>query len=461
MLSEHRPRVGDFIDSDVLARLMPAVDTGNAASRELRSIRRHLVAGVAATMLLGGGVGVWAATTEISGALIAPGQLVVDSDVKKVQHPTGGVVGEIRVRDGDRVSAGDVVIRLDETVTRANLSIVLKSLDELNARQARLEAERDGDETIDFPAELATRASDRDVARIIKGETKLFELRRTSRAGQTAQLQERIAQLREEILGLVGQITAKEREGELIAKELEGVRLLWQKNLVPIQRVTALERDATRIDGERGQLIAASAQTKGKISETELQIIQVDQDLRSEVAKELREFQGKIAELVERKVTAEDQLRRIDIRAPQDGVVHQLGIHTLGGVISPGETIMLIVPDADSLTVETKVNPQDIDQVKLGQKAVLRFSAFNQRTTPELDGVVVRVSADTSVETRTGQSFYTVRIATPPQEVARLGLVKLLPGMPVEAFVQTGQRTVTSYLMKPLLDQLNRAFKEK
>ena len=294
-----------------------------------RSIRRHLLGGLAVVALLAGGVGGLAATTELAGAVIAPGSLVVDTNVKKVQHPTGGVVGELRVRDGDRVKAGDIVVRLDETITQANLAIVVKSLNELRgaARAARGRARRHRGRG-QFPAELLARSADPEVARMIEGERNLFELRRTARAGQKAQLKERIAQLREEIQGLTGQAAAKKREIELIGQELEGVRDLWRKNLVQIQRVTALERDAARLEGERGQLIAATAQSKGKISEIELQIIQIDQDLRSEVAKELREVQGKIAELVERKVAAEDQLKRIDIRAPQDGIVHQLAVHT-------------------------------------------------------------------------------------------------------------------------------------
>jgi HlyD family secretion protein len=270
---------------------------------------------------------------------------------------------------------------------------------------------------------------------------------------------QRRRQLREEIQGITGQAAAKKREIELIGQELEGVRDLWRKNLVQIQRVTALERDSARLEGERGQLIAATAQSKGKISEIELQIIQIDQDLRSEVAKELREVQAKIAELVERKVAAEDQLKRIDIRAPQDGLVHQLVVHTVGGVITPGEAMMLIVPEADNLTVEAKLNPQDIDQVQPGQKAVLRFSTFNQRTTPELNGTVIRVSADLTTDQRSGVSYYTVRISIPEAEVARLGGLKLLPGMPLEAFIQTGDRTVLSYLMKPMADQIARAFR--
>ena len=208
-------------------------------------------------------------------------------------------------------------------------------------------------------------------------------------------------------------------------------------------------------------MIAQTAEAGGKISETELQIIQIDRDLSSEVAKETREIDGKIGEFIERKITAEDQLKRVDIRAPQEGMVFQSTAHTVGGVITPGETIMLIVPEAAELAVEAKVNPQDIDQLQLGQDALLRFSAFNVRSTPELNGKVTRISADASTDQRTGQSYYTIRIALPPKEVARLGEVKLLPGMPVEAFVQTGERTMLSYLTKPLHDQLLRTFRER
>lgn len=432
-----------------------------AQSPAQRSIRSHLLGGLAVVALLAGGVGGLAATTELSGAVIAPGSLVVDSNVKKVQHPTGGVVGELRARDGDKVKAGDIVVRLDETITQANLAIVVKSLNELQSRLARLEAERDNVDAIVFPAELLARADDPELARSMTGERNLFEFRKSARAGQKAQLRERIAQLKEEIQGLTGQVAAKKRETELIGQELEGVRDLWRKNLVQIQRVTALERDAARLEGERGQLIASTAQAKGKISEIELQILQIDQDLRSEVAKDLREVQGKIAELVERKVAAEDQLKRIDIRAPQNGMVHQSTVHTVGGVITPGEAIMLIVPEADALTVEAKLAPQDIDQVRVGQTAALRFSAFSQRTTPELDGVVSRVSADLTTDQRTGAAYYVVRITLSDSEIARLEGLRLVPGMPVEAFIRTGERTVLSYVMKPFTDQINRSFRSR
>ncbi|MFA6265454.1 MAG: HlyD family type I secretion periplasmic adaptor subunit [Pseudolabrys sp.] len=431
-------------------------------SRSRESIRRHLAVGLMIVLLLGGGVGGWAATAQLSGALIAQGSIVVDQNVQKVQHPTGGIVGELRVRDGDHVKAGDVLVRLDETVMRANLAIVTKGLDQQLARKARLEAERDGIEAIAYQADLMARgAKDPDVAATLASEQKLFELRRTERLGQKAQLGQRVKQFEEEIGGVEAQQASKGQEIELITRELAGVRDLYAKNLVQLTRLTQLERELARLGGERAQLVATAAQSKGKIAEIRLQIIQIDQNLSSEVAKELRETDSKIGEFVERKITAEDQLRRTDIRAPQTGYVFQSAVHTVGGVITAGDPIMLIVPDADKLQVEARVQPQDIAQVKIGQPAVLRFSAFNSRTTPEIAGEVTRVSADTSTDQRTGASYYTIRVGLPPEELKKLGELKLLPGMPVEAFVQTGERTVISYLMKPLQDQFMRAFREK
>jgi HlyD family secretion protein len=426
-----------------------------------QSIRSHLMIGVGIVLVLAFGFGGWASTALISGALIAPGQIVVESNVKKVQHPTGGVVGEVRARDGDVVKAGDIVVRLDDTVTKANLAIVTKNLDAAQARAARLQAEQRGLDKLVFPPQLLERASDPDVATLLASEGKLFDVRVNGRAGQKAQLRERIQQLNEEIAGLSAQETAKDKEIALVQQELTGVRELYDKHLVQLSRLTTLERDSARLNGERAQYIASRAQAKGKITETELQIIQVDKDMVSEVSKDLRETNDKIGELIERKVTAEDQLRRVDIRAPQDGMVLQSSVHTVGGVITAGDTIMLIVPQSDDLQVEAKVNPIDIDKLQVGQKTLLRLSAFNQRTTPELDGAVTRVSPDVTTDQRTGQSYYTIRVSMPPEEVARLGDVKLIPGMPVEAFVQTGDRTMLSYLMKPLHDQLMRAFREK
>jgi len=425
------------------------------------SIRRHIIVGCAVVAFLAVGLGGWAATAEISGALIAQGSLVVDSNVKKVQHPTGGVVGEVRAHDGDRVKAGDILIRLDETVTHANLAIVTKGLNEFYARKARLGAERDGADTVAMPKELANKASDPDVQEAVGSERKLFELRRKARLGQKEQLSQRIKQLQEQITGLGAQQDAKTKEMGFIDQELVGVRDLWARNLVQINRLTSLEREEARLQGERGALIATAAEAKGKIVETQLQILQVDQEFTSDVAKELRETDSKIGEYVERMVTAEDQLKRTDIRAPQDGVVFQSTANTVGGVITAGDPVMLIVPESDTLLVEVRVEPKDIDQVQFGQPVLLRFSAFNMRTTPELNGSVVRTAADTTTDQRTGQSYYLVRIAMTADEIKRLGDVKLTPGMPVEAFIQTGARTMLVYLVKPLQDQLKRAFREK
>jgi HlyD family secretion protein len=424
-------------------------------------LRRQTLAIVGASLVLVVGLGGWAMTTEFSGAVIASGQLVVDSSVKKVQHPTGGVVGELHVRDGARVAAGDIVVRLDDTQTRANLAIVIKALNELAARQAREEAERDGVDTVTFPAELLARRNDPDVAKAVTGELRQFETRRAARDGQKSQLRERLVQLRQEIGGYEAQIASKAKQIDWITKELVGVNELWEKNLVPYARVTNLERDKERLDGERGQLIASIAQAKGKITETELQILQVDQDMRTEVGKDLAEIRAKAAELVERQVAAEDALKRVDIRAPIDGVVHQLTVHTVGGVISPGEPIMLVVPEAESLQVEAKVAPQEIDQLRFGQPAVLRFVAFSQRTTPEINGTVSRISADVSEDAKSGQRYDTIRISVVEQELTRLGSVKLVPGMPVEVLMQTSSRSVISFLVKPFQDQLTRAFREK
>lgn len=423
------------------------------------TIRRHLLAGGAGLVLLFGVAGGWAATSEFAGAVIAPGIIVVESADKKVQHPTGGVVGEILVSEGDAVRAGDVILRLDGTVTRANLAIVSNSVDETMARLARLEAERDGTDDIAFPDALTQRTGVATVQRLMQSEQKLFHLRQELRVGQKGQLSQRIAQLRDEIDGLTRQVEAKAREVELISGELDGVRKLYRQKLVPLTRVNALERETARLEGERGQLIAATAQAKGKIAETELQILNVDQDLRSDVAQDMREAQAKIEELVQRKVAAEDQLRRIELRAPQEGTVHQLAVHTVGGVVAPGETVMVIVPAAELLEIEVRIAPQDIDHVRQGQAAMLRLLAFDHRATKEVPGTVRRVSPDLTNEDRTGKSFYTARIALAPEASEQLKALRLVPGMPVEAYIQTMPRTVLSYLTSPLVDQVRQAFR--
>jgi HlyD family secretion protein len=385
---------------------------------------------------------------------------VVSSNVKKVQHPTGGVIGELRVKEGDHVEAGEVVVRLDETQTRANLAVLINAINELLAREARLDAERTGADEISFPDQLLAQRSDPVVEKVLTGEQKHFELRRDARNGQKQQLHERAAQLREQIGGLDTQIAAKDSEIELVIKELGGIRQLWEKQLVPISKMTALEREAARLGGEKGQLVAAVAEAKGKIAEVQQQIIQIDQDMRSQGAQELAEVRGKLSELAERKIAAEDLLRRIDIRAPQTGTVHELAVHTIGGTIAPGEAIMLIVPDNDVLAVEAKVSPTDIAQLHLAQPAELRFTAFNSRVTPELRGHLIRVAPDVTEDQHGGASFYVVRVGIDAGEIKKLNGLKFVPGMPVEVFVQTEPRSMISYLLKPLRDQATRAFRE-
>jgi HlyD family secretion protein len=430
-----------------------------------RSLRRHVIAGMATVVFLSIGVGGWASTTDIAGAVVAAGQLVVETSVKKVQHPTGGVVGDLYVREGDHVQAGDVVVRLDETQTRAELDIVLKNLDENAARRARMEAELSGVDQVTFAESLLSRSSDPAVAHLIRTETELFFVRQAARAGQKSMLREQITQLKQQNNGLVEQINGKDKELGWIKKELVGVNDLWAKNLIQFSRLTQLEREAAKIEGERGALIASQAQTNAKITEAELKILQVDEDMRQDVGRDMADIRGKTSELAEKRISAEDRLKRIDIRAPQNGTVHQLSVHTVGGVIAPpsvaAEPIMLIVPETDNLIVEARVQPQDIDQLHVGQLATLRFSAFNQRTTPELNGALSMVSADVTLDQKTGSSYYLIRIKVSEDEVSRLGTVKLVPGMPVEAFVKTGERTVMSYLTKPFKDQVMRAFREK
>jgi HlyD family secretion protein len=435
--------------------------TGSAYEHELRTgLRILLIAGV-----LGGG---WLAIVPLAGAVVVPGNLVVQSNVKTIQHPTGGVVAEIKVHDGMHVEAGDLLVRLDATQTQANLQMVNKQLDELRARIARLIAERDGLDQPEIPAELAARSGEDNVRSLLTSENSLFKARSSARKSQKDLLQSRVAQLSEEISGLDAQVDSKAKQLELIAGELTGVQDLYDKHLVPLTRLTTLQREAARIEGERGQLISAIAETKSKIGEAQLQIVRIDQDFRTEVVKELGETQGKEAELVERGVAAKDQLDRIEIRAPTSGIIHQLSTHTIGGVIRASDSIMEVVPDSDELLVETRLQPNDIDQVRLGQKAFVRFSAFNQRTTPQLTGTVAYVSATTSHDqgAQAAQggaqgSYFTVRVVLADEERRRLGSLQLVPGMPAEVFMQTGSRTMMSYLLKPITDQMQRAFVEQ
>lgn len=425
------------------------------------AIRRLTLFALAAIVLLVGVLGGLAATVRLQGAVIAAGTLVVDSYVKPVQHQKGGTVGEVFVKNGDRVQAGQILVHLDDTETRANLAIVSKRLKELAARTARLSAERDSSETIVFPEKLLKERGVVEVAAMLDGEQRLFNDRRSSKVGRKAQLTERVRQLSKEAEGLTAQQDGKRQAIAIINKELASLQPLLDQGIIPATRVYALQRDAADLTGGLGSLIASAAETNGKIAETQLQIIQVDDDQRTEVSDQLRQAESEIGEYSERLVAAEDELRHIDIRAPQAGIIHQLAVHAPGAVVTPGEAIMQIVPDADALTPEVKLSPQDIDQVVVGQQVTLRFSAFSQRTTPELNGRVTKIAADLTTDQRTGQSYYSLRVFVPETEWARLGNLTPVAGMPVEAFVQTGERTALAYLVKPLTDQAARAFKEE
>jgi HlyD family secretion protein len=439
---------GPEIDSDLCGSLRHGFEL------ELRTGLRVLV-------LAAGLAGGWAVIVPLSAAVTVAGTLVVESEVKKIQHPVGGVVAQIPAYDGMRVKAGDLLMRLDETQVRTNRQVITNQLDQIRARMARLIAERDGLDEPKIPGELAAPGGDPDTERLLASERALFTARSGARQNQKQLLQSSISQLGDEITGLDAQIKSKTAQLTLISSELQGVQALYDKQLVPLARLAALQRQAAQLDGERSQLTSAIAETRSKISQAQLQIIKIDQDLRSEVMKDLRESQDKESELSQRAVAAQDQLDRIEIRAPTAGVVHQLSVHTIGGVIAAGQVIMEIVPESDDLQIEARLPPVDIDQVRVGQKALVRFSAFNQRTTPQVDGLVSYVSADLTQEPQTRSAYYTLRMTLPGDQLRRLGNLQLVSGMPAEVFLQTGSRTMMSYLLKPITDQLQRTFSER
>jgi HlyD family secretion protein len=414
--------------------------------------------GLAIVLLLVVGVGGWSTTAMLAGAIIGSGQVVVDSSIKKVQHPTGGVVGEIRVKNGDLVEAGQIVMRLDATQTRAALGMIVAQLTEFRGRRARLIAERDDSPSIAFPVGFEDAGDD--ASRVASGERKLLDAKRRSVVGQKDQLRARIKQHMIERDGFSLQLRTKNAERDLVREELARVADMHVRSLTPVTRVISMQRDEMRIDGEHGLITSHIGRIGGQIAELELQILNLEQSIRTDAQKEIREIDARLAEFEERRIAAEDQLRRIDIRAPQAGAVHELIVHTIGGVIGPAETLMQIVPRDDSLAIDVRLAPQDIDQALVGQKVMLRFVAFNQRTTPELPGTIVRVAADLSREVQSGATFYVARIGIDEVSLARLGSFKLIPGMPVEAHIETGERTALSYLAKPLTDHFRRAFRE-
>ena len=424
------------------------------------SLRGHLVWTFVVIAGLVGGLGTAAALIEISGAVIAPGNIVVETNLKRVQHREGGIVEAIRVREGQSVEAGDLLVQLDGTISKANLTVVTTRLRELQAQEARLMAERDGQEMLIVPEALAGLSADPAVAAILQGQRSLLDARRASRAGRSAQLNEQIKQFREEITGLTSQRAAKAEEVELVSKELSDLSTLLEKRLIQQSRITALKRDEARLRGEHGGFTSQIAQVEQSISERKIQILQIDEEMRAEVVEQLPAVRSEIAQLIEQRVTALEELRRLEIRAPSAGYVHQLAVHTVGGVVAAGEDLMQIVPHEDVLVVEARVAPNDIDQLGPAQEAVVRFPGLDQRTTPELTARILTLSADLIEDPTDGTRYYEARLALADEEIAKLGDTRLMPGMPVEAFVQTGDRTILSFLLKPLSDHLARAFRE-
>jgi HlyD family type I secretion membrane fusion protein len=420
----------------------------------------RILGGTALAFLLVAGCGGWAMTAQLSGAVIASGSVMVEDNLKTIQHRDGGIVGEIAVKEGDVVAKGQVLLRLDDAQTRAELSIVRGQLMELEARRARLRAERDGLEAIIMPSELAA-AAGADLQHIVNGERRLFEGNMRHRKSQKEQLALGIDQLGEEIRGLEAQRKAKLDEVALVREEHAKIKGLADKRLIEANRVYATDREMTRLLGEQGEIDAGIARARARISEIRIQILTVDEAARTEAQRELSAVDPRITELAERRTAIEDRLSRTDIRAPIAGTVNELSVHTIGGVITPAETLVTLVPEDARLTIAAKLPPTDIDQVSLGQPARLRFSTFNQRTTPELVGTVSYVSAATSTDKATGLPYYLAHIAVDDAELKRLGNNRLLPGMPLEVFVSTDDRTAISYLAKPLVDQFQRAFTEQ
>ena len=430
-------------------------------SKVKSGVNGYMTVGLAVCFLLVGGIGVWASNTQLSGAVIAQGLVVVESNLKKVQHPTGGVVGEILVKNGSKVEGGDLLIRLDETITRSNHQAIAQQIDELLIREKRLQAERDDAESFSLPEALKNRANEPAIAEILRGEQSLFRSRRSSNEGAKSQLIERVTQLKDENKGVQAQIQAKTREIELISTELDSLLDLEQRQLVTTAKMAALRREKARLEGELGQYMSASAQTGGRVAEINFQTVRLEQEFKTEVVRELREIQSKLAELNERRVAAEDQLRRVEIRAPHSGIVHQLAVHTVGGVVNPSEPIMMIVPENDRLVVEARLSPMSIDQIHVGQLSRVRFTAFNHNTTPELEGELLSLSADLTKDPNTGEMYFTGRVGIAESELKKLNGKHLLPGMPADVQIKTEDRTALSYLLKPVTDQFSKAFRER
>ena len=433
---------------------------GTDLTEQPDGIRANLFLGLATTLLLIVGGGLWLGLTKIAGAVIAPATVVVETNIKKVQHRTGGTIGGIFAQDGDHVRAGDVLVRLDDTLTRSNLQIVSEDLDRATIRLARLEAERQGLPEMQVPPSLRVRMGNPQVAALVNGERAVFESRAAALAGQKAQLKSRSLQLGHQIDGLKAQQAATENSLDLLAHSLADVQSLYAKKLVSKERLSNVSLEESRTRGESGRLIAAIAEVQAHISETDLQVLQLDEQMRSDVTSELRETEAKRTELEERKIVADDELARTDIRSPQTGTIQESSIHTVGGVIGAGEVLMMVVPDTDNLVVDALIPPTRMDDVHPGQRVSIRFPSFDVGTTPVCEGSVKRISADLIKDQQRQLSYFSARINVDNEATCLTGEKILKPGMPAEVHISTDERNVWSYLLKPLTDQFSRAFKQ-
>lgn len=418
--------------------------------------------GLVCVLVLGGGFGGWAATASLAGAVIATGQLRVEANRQVVQHPDGGVVAEILARDGDIVEAGDILIKLDDQQLRSQLAAMESQYFEILARLARLRAVQAESDEIVFGQELLGAAEQNpEIQRLIDGQVSLFIASRASMGKEMQILDQRKIQLRDQILGTEAQIAATKRSLELIGKELVDVEKLLKRGLARADRVLALQREEARLQGETGQLIQQVAQLKSQISETEIEQLRMFDTVREEAIAESRELGFRRVEIGENRGALKEQLARLDIRAPRSGTVLESTVHALKAVIRPAEPVLYVVPSDSSMVIEARVETINRDQVWLGQDTVLRFSAFNTRTTPELFGRVRIIAEDATTDEQSGLSYYTTEVTLNEGEVEKLEGQALVAGMPVEVYIQTGKRTPFEYLFKPATDYFEKAWREE
>ncbi len=422
--------------------------------------RPTLVAGLLIIFGAVGGFGAWSAFAELSSAVIAQGTVKVDTNRKKVQTLSGGVVKQLRVRNGDKVAIGEVLVTLDETQAAASHKIMQSNMDTVRATIARLRAERDLLAEVPFPEDLLAKRDQGSVADILEGQEKLFAARRESFDGQVAMIRERVGQLGEEIIGVKAQAKSKQRQIEIIEDELAGLQELHKKGYAPKTRVLALEREAANLLGEKGEHVASIARTKRLISEAELEIIQTRKSFTESVVSELQQRESEFLDLSEKLNATAFMLGQTEIRATAKGTVVDLSVHTEGGVLQPGQTLLEIVPEDDHLIVEARVMTTDIDNIHPNMDAEVQFTAFSQRTTPKIKGTVAYVSADSLIDKDTGAPYFLARIAISEKEARFLGDELLLPGMPADVFILTGGTTPLEYLVKPIAETAAKAWRE-